>query len=365
MTEDTPDTTTSEPADAPFDTSLKLTDAQLKRLIEHVNTRLDECCREMGRGMDGMTVGGSWLDRRRTNQLWYEGDLEWRKSDEYLGGVFNESNFSRGDGKRYVRHMAAKITDDLIGTSPFFAVMKKENGHDAPRASLLKAIEDLTQEGVEGSNVPETLREAVELALVRNEAVVKLRSVFEATGYHGPAEVLVDAVGQPVLTPQKGLYIYKNDNLLPVGGKGSISDQSSGGDQSGDPGGTPGGGGMRQDAASTLGTGATGMMALEKDASFVVSQEQAAAFEYQVFNDLPQMQVEREGLDARVLDPRDFICPLKVNDIHDADNAGHGSLHSRFRGRRHTDRSRSLAAATSWRRTNVPGCTRARSSCQG
>lgn len=156
-------------APTPFDTSLLLDEGQERRLLEFVNQELDDCCKEMGRGKDGLTVGGSWLDKRRINQLWYEGDLVWRESGAYLGGVFADSNFSRGDGKRYVRHMAAKITDDLLGTSPFFAALKKES-RDTPNAALLKSVESFAQDGVEASNVPDALREAVELALVRNEA---------------------------------------------------------------------------------------------------------------------------------------------------------------------------------------------------
>lgn len=267
------------PAATPFTTSLKLTDKQLRRLLDFVTQELSNCCKEMGRGKDGMTSCGSWLDRRRLNQLWYEGDLAWREGSEYLGGIFADSNFTRGDGKRYVRHLAAKITDDLLGTSPFFAALKKNTSNQNP--SLSKAIEEVAQEGIERSNVPDTLREAVELALVRNEAVVKVRNVFMATGYVGPAEVLVDANGQPVLTPQKGLYIFKNDDLLPVPDD------------------------------------ATGKLALEKDASFEASPEQAAQFTYQEFTDLPQTEVRREGLEASVLDPRDFITNLKGADIHD------------------------------------------------
>jgi len=405
----------------PFQTSLKLTDLQRKRLLDHVRVRLEECCREMGRGKDGMTAGGSWLDRRRVHQLWYEGDLEWRKSDQYLGGVFIDSNFTRGDGKRYVRHMTAKITDDLLGTSPFFAAMKKDNGDASPRASLMETIEEFAQNGVESSNLPEALREAIELALVRNEAVVKLRNVFDASGFVGPAKVLVGADGQPVLTEGKGLYIFENDNFLSVPGAGvapaaaparvgvpapagglaqALPAQGQGGGGSGRAGGsaqglfaqTPAGGpaaapvgdsaqgmfaqtraggpaaapvgglaqGMFAQAqgggaaaapvgglaqgmfAQAQGGGAAaapvgglaqgggpapgqaaGMFALEKDASFIVTAQERAAFRYQSFDGLPQAQVEREGLEGRVLDPRDFICPLKVNSIHEADICAH------------------------------------------
>src|SRR5436190_7018670 len=92
---ETTNTTTTVPS---FSTSLQLDERQERRLLEFVNRELDDCCREMGRGRDGLTVGGSWLDRRRINQLWYEGDLTWREGDGYLGGIFNDSNFCRGDG---------------------------------------------------------------------------------------------------------------------------------------------------------------------------------------------------------------------------------------------------------------------------
>jgi len=65
------------------------------------------------------------------------------------------------------------------------------------------------------------------------------------------------------------------------------------------------------------------MLVLEKDPSFVVRAADVARFQYRTFDDLPQVRVQREGLEARVLDPRDFICPLKVNEIHDADLCAH------------------------------------------
>lgn len=285
------DDETSESPDQPDEpetpaptTSLVLTDVQLRRLVDYARTRLDSVCKEMGRGKDGLTEAGSWLDKRRLNQLWYEGDLAWRAGETYLGGVFDDSNFTRGDGKRYVNHLAAKVADDMLGTEPFFASLRKDRSTTNP--AVLKAVEEVAQEGVDDSNLPDTLREAVTLALVRNEAVVKLRNVFEATGYMGPAEVLVDANGAPVLTPEKQLYIFRNDDLLP------IPDQP-------------------------------GVVALTKDASFMVAEQDAQAFQYAQFDNLPQTQVKRDGLDGRVIDPRDFICPLKVDSIHEADIVAH------------------------------------------
>lgn len=283
----------SESEPEQYETSLKLTDVQMRRLLDHVQQRLETCCKDMGRGKDGRTVQGSWLDKRRINQLWYEGDMAWRAQQEYYGGVFQDSNFTRGDGKRYVRHMAAKIADDLLGTTPYFACMKTNGSTDS--ASLIKSIEQYVQDGVDDSNVSDTLREAIELALVRNEAVVKTRHMFDATGYLGPAEVLVDQQGAPVLTPEKRLYVYKNDDLLPV------------------PMPPPAPGEIPQQP----------MFALEKDASFIVTQEQAQAMVYRKFPNLPQTQVQKDGLDARVLDPRDFIIPLAVDSIHEADICAH------------------------------------------
>jgi len=44
----------------------------------------------------------------------------------YLGGVFDQSNYSMGDGKRYVRHLAAKVTDDLLGRRRFLGVLRAD-----------------------------------------------------------------------------------------------------------------------------------------------------------------------------------------------------------------------------------------------
>lgn len=259
--------------------SLKLTLEQEVRMMNFVTTREKDICHEMGRSPRGWPMPGSWTDLRRLNQHWYEGNLDWRQGDMYYGGVFDESNFTRGDGKRYVRHLSAKITDDLLGTTPFFGAMKEEGAKNVDD-KLIKAVEQYSQNGIDESGLPDVVREACEIALARNEAVVKLRYINATSGFYGPAEVLVDQTGQPVKTPQKQLYVLKNDDFIQM----------------------PDGTGV-----------------LEKDPSFIVPAQMIPQFQYAQFAELPQSATIKEGLEGRVIDYRDFLCPLRANTIHEAD----------------------------------------------
>lgn len=254
-----------EPAVAPFRTNLQLAPDRLRWLVDRAVTRIEEVSREMGLGPNGQVRGGSWMAVRERNQDTYDKDLEWRRA---LGGIFATSNFTLGDNNRYARLIAARVRDDLLGTRPFFGAISQKDGD----ARLVNDVEQYVQERIDQSNVPETLREALRTAVVRNEAVVKTTYVVDQTRYIGPATVLVDDVtGMPVLTPDRGEFVYERDDMVP------------------DP-------------------TTEGLFRLKKDPSFSIAAGQGT---YQKFDALPQKLTHYDNVQAEVLEYRDFLCPLK------------------------------------------------------
>ncbi|MCG3768881.1 MAG: hypothetical protein JW394_1002 [Nitrospira sp.] len=256
-----------------FATQLKLTAERLDDTVQRALTRIEEISREMGLEGDGKTLCGSWMDHRIKNQAVYDNELGFR--EEMYGGVFRDMNLTRGVTKRFAREMSAKVSDDMLGTTPFFGAVKRRSGISA---ELTRAVEEFSQIKVEQSNLPITMREAQRSALVRNEAVVKVRYVEDSTFYVSDATVLADASGQPVTTVS-GQFIYEDDDF---------ADDPS----------------------------AEGLMRLKKDPSFVMAEGQ---YGFVNFPELRQEAIRKKGIEGHVLDVRSFLCPLTVATIHDAD----------------------------------------------
>lgn len=259
-----------------FVTHLKLPKPREEWLCDRASQRIAELMEESGLEDDGSVQLHSWMGRRCRYQDTYDNDLSWRQ-ESMKGSVFEKSNLTLGTTKRYVREMSAKVTDDLLGTSPFFAVVKRKE----TAGPLAKAVDELLQERLSGSNLQQTLREAIRTALVRNEAVVKIRHEYRPVPYVGPAEVLCRyATGQPVVTPG-GQFIYRNDDMLE------------------DP-------------------NMPGLIRLKKDPLFAMTSDQQE-YVFKQFDALAQTSIACDGPEARVLDNRSFLCPLRAPDIHKSD----------------------------------------------
>ena len=256
-----------------FQTLLKLTEEQEAAMVDYCIKRMEEIRQEMGIQPDGTVTSNSWAHRRLRNQLTYDNDLKWRETE--IGGVFIKSNMTRGTTKRFTREMSAKVSDDMLGTSPFFGAVKR---HENDNAEVARGVEEYAQIGIEGSNVPAVLREAQRTALVRNEAVVKVRHKKIKTTFVGKANVYVELPDKPIITAT-GMMIYEDDDFVP------------------DP-------------------NVENLFRLKKDPTFTMTEGQ---FEIQEFPALQQEIVRYEGLEAHVLDERSFLCPLQIPSIHDAD----------------------------------------------
>jgi hypothetical protein len=263
---------------------LELTPAQYDRLLHRALDRINELRQEMGIDTAGMVVENGWAWQREKNQRQYDNEWLWRKA---LGGIFVYSNFSLNISKRYARLMAAKTSDTLVGTDPFFSVMPTQHGNP----ELAKQGEWYIQEQISLSNAKKRLKEGQKTALIRNEAVMKMTWVSNSTHFRGPIEVAVgpfayqDAAGneqkfgagEPIMTP-KGDYIYRDDDTFE------------------DP-------------------NVANLFHLEKEPGVTFRH----AFDYKWFPNLDETLEGQTGLDLRTLDYRDFLCPLKAASIHEAD----------------------------------------------
>ena len=271
-----PDDPPLEQATQRFVTHLKLSPEREQWLVDRATQRITELMEEMGLEDDGRVEINSFMGRRCRYQDTYDNDLSWRKQT-MKGSVFEDSNLTRGTTKRYVREMTAKVTDDLLGTTPFFGVVKRKE----TAGPMAKAVDEFLQERLDLSNIQQTLREGIRTALIRNEAVVKIRHEYRVSPYVGPAEVLCTyATGEPVTTPN-GHFIYLNDDLPE------------------DP-------------------NMPGMVRLKKDPLFAMPIKQAT-YVYKKLDALAQKNIICDGPEGSILDARSFLCPLTAPCIHKAD----------------------------------------------
>lgn len=259
-------------------TGMKLTPEQLAKLEKETYDRIVELMEEVGIGTDRTIRSDSFIGRRKRYQDSYDGDYDWRKGE--LGGIFKQSNFCKGTNKRYIRKTSAKMRDDLLGTSPFFAVLPARYGQAgaSSKAKQAQQIEEYIQRKVEDSNVFEGLRMAQKVALIRNESVVKITFLQETSPYYDNAEVLVNEDGSPVQTIS-GDYIYKDDNFF--------ADQTT-----------------------------EGVFRLEKEPTFEMQEGQ---YQFQMVERLKQYQDIYKNVDCRVVDFRSWLCPLRAESVHKAD----------------------------------------------
>lgn len=266
-----PQTQPGVPEDAPV-SYLKLTPEREQWLVTLAMDLIAETEKVMGRGANGETQIDSFLWKRKRNMETHKDDLDWRGYK--YGGVFAEGhNWTRGKSKELQRMMSAKLTDDLLGTTPFFGAIPNRAGDP----TLVKNVEAFVQGKVEDAGIPTLLREAVSAALTRDEVIIHLWRDVQVSKFVGPATVAVDpSTEQPIRTPVKQLYVYPNDDMVP---NPSVQ----------------------------------GEMILKKDPSFIT----ATQLKYVDFSSLPQEEIIWDGLRGAMLDNRDFICPTNYNSIHE------------------------------------------------
>lgn len=266
---------------------LNLSETQLQRLVDRACERINELRDEMGIDASGIASENGWAWQREKNQRQYDNSWEWRKA---LGGIFKYSNFSLNLSKRFCRLMAAKSTDTLVGTDPFFAAMPTEHG----KPQLAKQGEWYVQEQMTEANSKKSIKEAQKTAMIRNEAIVKLSWINRSTHFRGPIEVAIGpfayesqgkakqfGAGDPIMTPE-GDYIYRDDDVFE------------------DP-------------------NVQGLLHLEKEPGVTFRH----SFQYKWFPDLDQTLEAKTGLDVRTLHFCDFLCPLKAATVHEADINAH------------------------------------------
>lgn len=292
----------------------KIDEKRVQQLCQLACDRIQSCRTDMG--LDVYSYGGTytlvpsgrvntWIHSRQCSRFEYAGDFLHRRA---LGGIFMENNWTLATSGRFVRLLAAKHADDLVGSDPFFAAMP-EKIDNPDQIVLAKQTEGYVQDEIGRSNLGSVLAESIRVALVEGERAVKLTYQKDETQYPGDATVMVDDKGEPMMTA-KGHYVYENDATIDV-----FVDQMGNFVKAVDP---------KTDLDPQTGQlitppGLTLQSRLEREPTFIFPPEPKFKF----IEDLMITIEHRNGLVADGLFAEDFIYPIFVPRLELADIMAH------------------------------------------
>lgn len=285
-----------------FPTSYTLTRDQEKELVDHAMRRKGELERQMGRDVcsgsgwfnspgasarDGLGVESpqeTWIGKRTLYELTYRNDVSWRAS--LIGGIFAKTNLVVPAARRICRQQIAKAVNYFFATSPWFSAY--------PVGAMDRVKADQTDRyarwKMDQAKLQRTEEQAVERAFILGEAVVKTSWANRQQFYMTSAKVLVDANGADILGAD-GDYIMESDKWIL--------------DSTEDP---------AQPGVMIPGE----LMMLDRDG--VTPQPEDLIF---VEKKITRRITHYKGPEAKVIQFRDFLCPLEAESVQEADCVVH------------------------------------------
>lgn len=283
----------------PFQSNLKLTAEQEKRLIEHAFKRYRTLANESGRdqtmsptwwmnssaaanvalaGQGLLQAGDTFMGKRSRFDATFLNDVSWRPYVMGPDTIFNSSNIAVPVVRRVCRQMIARAKEALIGTDPWFSCNPSPVPDYDPvdDAGIAERIERFTRFKLKEAGSKDDMGHAISRALILGECAVKTSYVVRDQIFNTEARVLTDLAGQPVRAAD-GNHITESDEFI---------DAEDG----------------------------TGRMVLKRDG--VTEQPLAPIFQNVPLN---RRQVLFEGPRSEVIFFKDFLCPLTATDVQTAD----------------------------------------------
>jgi hypothetical protein len=284
----------------PFQTDMKLTAEQEKKLLDHAFARYRTLNSELGRdltlsptwwggrsGMAGssaaasqgmMNTADTFLGKRSRFDAMFMNDVSWRPWTMPQPNIFTESNLTVPIVRRVTRQMIARAKNAFFGTDPWFSVrpvpvVDKDQDKDS---DLAEKIQEFCRFKLKRSKTKGDLGEAITQALVLGECAVKTSYIVRDQVFNVEQEVLHGVDGQPVRDAQ-GNTITQQDQFVDA-----------------------------QDGS--------GKKVLAKDGQ---TEEPLAPIWQKAV--LDKRQVLFEGTKSEAIYYKDFLCPLTANDVQTAD----------------------------------------------
>jgi hypothetical protein len=283
----------------PFQTALKLTAEQEKKMIDHAFARYRHMNNESGRDQTMtptwwlnsgsrqnvalaaqglLTAGDTFMGKRARYDATFLNDVTWRPYTMGPDNIFLSSNISVPLVRRICRQMIARAKNAFFGAVPWFSVNPApvpefDPVDDAGRALR---IQRFCQYKLRESDSQVDKERAISRALILGEAVVKTSYVVRDQLFNVEARVLTDVQGEPVRA-QDGNHITEDDEFVDA-----------------------------EDGAGTR--------VLARDG---VTPEPLAP----IYQNVPlnRRQVLFEGARSEVIFFKDFLCPSSATDLQSAD----------------------------------------------
>lgn len=304
---DAPQPTGLDEPRVPFQTALKLTGAQEKRMLDHAFKRLNDLNSDLGRDQastptwwqnqtgnantylasQGLQASDTFMTKRCRYDATFLNDVSWRPFTMGPDNIFMSSNFAVPLVRRICRQMVARAKNNFFGASPWFSISPApvpefDAVNDAERA---ERIERYLRFKMDEANSSEDKGRAIERALVLGECPIKTTYVVRDQMFNIEARVLTTIDGEPVRSAADGNYITEEDQFV---------DAEDG----------------------------TGRMVLARDRGHPEAVEQPLA---PLWAQLPldRRQVLFEGAKSEPIYYKDFLCPLTAKDVQTADTIVH------------------------------------------
>lgn len=282
----------------PFQTALKLSAEQEKKMIEHAFKRLQTLQNETGRDQtmnptwwqnqtagansllasQGLQAADTWMGKRSRYDATFLNDVTWRPWTMGPNNIFMSSNLAVPIVRRICRQMIARAKNAFFGGDPWFSVdpapvPEYDPQDDAGRA---ERIERFCRFKLDQSNCKESSGRAIARALILGECAVKTSYVVRDQMFNIESEVLHDVQGMPVRAGD-GNFITPDDKYV---------DAEDG----------------------------TGKRVLARDGT---TEEPLAPIWQKV--PLDRRQVLFEGARSEPIWFKDFLCPISAESVQEAD----------------------------------------------
>lgn len=287
----------------PFQTALKLTGGQEKKMIEHAFKRMKDISAESGRDQTlnpiwwnnatwGASValasqgllptGDTFMGKRSRYDATFLNDVSWRPFTMGPDTIFNTSNISVPLVRRICRQMIARAKNSFFGSDPWFSINPAPVPEYDPQDDAGRAlrIERFCRFKLDESHSREDKERAISRALILGECAVKTSYVVRDQMFNIEATVLHSVEGQPVRAAD-GNVITADDKWV--------------------------------DKEDGLGT-----KVLARDG--VTEQPMAPIWQTAP---LDRRQVLFEGAKSEVIFYKDFLCPMTAKDAQEADTIVH------------------------------------------
>ena len=206
-----------------FDSPLRLTAEQERRMIDHAINRIDSLEKDLGRkstshanwynrgeGTDNLkAAAGSFMGRRQLYEMVYHNQLDWRSY--LIGGIFSESNLTVPLSRRIAQQHISRSVNYFLGTEPWFGAYPVGIS-DESKAGI---VDKYCKHKAHQADLKGCFTANIEGAIIRGETVTKTVYKQDWTQFKKEASIAVDDQKIPFVATDAD-YIYETDQWQQV-----------------------------------------------------------------------------------------------------------------------------------------------------